>query len=218
MWCWITGGPIWRVELASTGYCRQLRVWQTVRQRGRMCGCPSDAGGVRSEPVGATVMEFERPSSAAPMWDAEQTHRILKYRMFMRIKATLERLRQTYPTSLCGVLTWFWCFGDGQHAQFNPTAAMMHQGVHFCLLGVGGFLSPCLRLARLIQRLQLRPGSLCLSAPSHCCRSVPVLLYHPPSSGDWAALVRFWWGVPLSSQAARTHPSRTKRARAWLNI
>lgn len=54
----------------------------------------------------------------------------------MRNKATQERLRQTYPTSLCVVLTWFWCFGDGQHAQFNPTAAMMHQGVHFCLLGV----------------------------------------------------------------------------------
>lgn len=81
-------------------------------------------------------------------------------------------------------------FGDGQHAQFNPSAGSC-DAPRSPLLSAGGFLSPCLRLVCVIQRLQLRPGSLCLSAPSHCCRSVPVLLYHPPSSGDWAALVRF---------------------------
>lgn len=101
-----------------------------------MRGCLNDASWVWSEPVRATAMEFERLSSAASIWHAEQTRRILKYRMFMRNKATLELLRQTNPTSLCVVLTWCWCFGDGQHAQFNPTAATMHQGVRFYLLGV----------------------------------------------------------------------------------
>lgn len=125
----------------------------------------------------------------------------------MRNKATLEQLRQTYPTSLCGVLTWFWCFGVGQNAQFNPTAAMVHPGVHFCLLGVSSLrvsvspvsFSGCsyvpARSACLL-RLTAAGASRC-----SCTTRPPVETERP-----WCALMR-----SPSLQPSSAHPPLTTK-------
>lgn len=79
---------------------------------------------------------------------------------------------------------------------------MMLQRVRF-----GVFLSAPLSVC-LIQLLQLFLVSLRLSALSHCCWSVPLLLYHSPSSGEWTAPMRLD-EKPLFSEAARAPTTTT---------
>lgn len=102
----------------------------------------------------------------------------------------------------------------GTHGLIRRRAAVMHRGVHLCLPGVSS-LRVCVSSVSFSGCSSLRPGSLCPSAPSHCCRSVPVLLYHPPSSGDWAALVRFDEDSLSSTRQCAPTPHEPKRARAW---
>lgn len=89
--------------------------------------------------------------------------------------------------------------GGSRDGRFNPAAercadSLAGQGVSFLsLLRLLHLFSLCLRmpvLSSCCAFIPSRPPSDWLCSVS-LRRSVPVLLYHPPSSGEWAALMRF---------------------------
>lgn len=186
-----------------------------------MCARLNDASWIRSEPARASLMEFGRPSSAAPGWHAGQTHRILKNKKSLdREGQTAKQLRSSSDNRIRGASALFlrdlwWRFGDGRHARFNPSAGSCG-APRSPLVSAGGFLSPRLRLVCVIQRLQLPPSRLPLSV---CSVSLlperPGALVPPALQWRLSGPGALWWGLPLFNKAVRAHPSRPKRARAW---
>lgn len=210
----IGGGAGWGGGLASAATAASC-VWQTARLRedvwmSEWCQLGWE-GACEGDPAGVSPSSI----SSAPLTRTTNTR---NSKIAARLGETKqlwssydERVRQAcvlFLRDFGGV------FGDGHNAQFNPTAAMMHRGEHFCLPGrEGAFLSPRLRL---IQRRQLRPSSLCsVSLPPER----PGALVPPALQWRLSGPGALWWGVPLSSRAARTPtPSRPERARACFNM
>lgn len=207
---WITRGPVWRVELASSGYSRQLRVWQAAR--GDVCtsewchldsewACESWRDGVRTSFISSARLtrRTNTPNSKISL-DYEGTNK--------KSKATPEQLRQSYPTLLrCSYVIFGVSATVSAHGLIRRRAAVMHRGVHFCLLGVSS--------------LRVRVSSVSFSgcssvpAPSVCLLRLTAAgasrcscTTRPPVETErpWCALMR----TPSLQQGSARPPFTTK--------